>query len=63
MDKKIKSLNAQFRVGTIERNTRIALRAISGEPQVALGKEFNIRKQVVNKIVKRHYNQKKGGDS
>jgi len=54
MNKKIKSLNAQFRHGTIERNTIIALRALGGEPQVALAKEFHITKQMVNKIVKRH---------
>jgi len=54
MNKKIKSLNAQFRHGTIERNTIIALRALGGEPQVALAKEFHITKQMVNKIVKRY---------
>ncbi len=53
MSKKIKSLNAQFRLGTLERNTEIFLRALGGEPQVALAKEFNITKQMVNKIVKR----------
>ena len=53
MNKKIKSLNAQFKAGTIERNTEITLRALGGEPQVALAKEFGITKQMVNKIVKR----------
>lgn len=54
MKKKIKSLNAQFRWGTLERNTEIFLRALGGEPQVALAKEFGITKQMINKIVKRH---------
>ncbi len=54
MNRKIKSLNAQLRAGTIERNTEIALRALAGEPQVELAKEFNLTKQMVNKIVKRH---------
>ena len=54
MNKKIKSLNAQFKAGTIERNTEIALRALGGEPQVSLAREVNITKQMVNKIVKRH---------
>ena len=56
MNKKIKSLQAQFRLGTLQRNTEIALRAIGGEPQVLLAKEFNITKQMVNKIVKRYNN-------
>ncbi len=54
MNKKIKSLNAQFKMKTLERNTEIALRALGGEPQVALAEEFGISKQMVNKIVKRH---------
>ena len=54
MNRKIKSLNAQLRAGTIERNTEIALRALAGEPQVNLAKEFGVSKQMVNKIVKRH---------
>ncbi len=53
MNKKIKSLNAQLRHDTLERNTEIFLRVLGGEPQVALAKEFNITKQMVNKIVKR----------
>ena len=54
MNKKIKSLNAQLQAGTIERNAEIALRALAGEPQVALAKEFGICKQGVNRIVKRY---------
>ena len=56
MNKKIKSLNAELRVGTIERNTEISLRALAGEPQIALAKEFGISKQMVNKLVKRRRN-------
>ena len=54
VDKKIKSLSAQYRWGTLERNTEIALRALGGESQVALAKEFGVTKQMVNKIVKRY---------
>ena len=54
--KKIKSLNAQFRHGTLERNTEIFLRALGGEPQIALANEFGITKQAVNQIIKRRSN-------
>ena len=53
MKKKIKSLNAQYKAGTLERNTEIFLRVLGGEPQVALAKEFGITKQAINHIVKR----------
>ena len=58
MNKKIKSLGAQFRLGTLERNTEISLRALGGEAQVSLAREFRITKQRVNKIVKRYQDQK-----
>ena len=54
MNKNIKSLQAQFRLGTLQRNTEIALRALGGEPQISLAKEFAITKQMVSKIVKRY---------
>ena len=62
MNKKIISLNAQFRAGTIERNAEIALRALSGEPQVNLAQEFGISKQMVGKIVKRHTRKTEEGE-
>lgn len=54
MNKKIRSLNAQHRWGTLGRNTEIALRALGGEPQVRLAKEFDMSKQMISKIVKRY---------
>jgi len=57
MNKKIVSLNAQRRCGTLERNTEIALRALGGEPQVLLAKEFGITSQKVSWIVKRYSSQ------
>ena len=62
VNKKIKSLNAQLKAGTIERNTEIRLRVLGGEPQVGLAREFHITKQMVNKIIKR-YQKAKANDS
>ena len=54
----IKSLNAQFRAGNLERNTLIALRGLAGEPQVELAKEFGLTKQRINAILNRYLKMK-----
>ncbi len=51
MDKVIKSLARQHEKGTLQRNTTIALRALSGEKIIDLAAEYHLTHQRITNIV------------
>jgi Mor family transcriptional regulator len=50
MNRLTKSLNAQRRNGTLERNTTIALRVLAGDDVVSLAEEYGLSKAQIYMI-------------
>lgn len=54
MDKIVKSLNAQQRVGTLERNLNIVSRFLNGESPSRIAQDYHIPRQQVYKLAERY---------
>ena len=54
MDRVLKSLKEQERMGTLTRNTRIALRVEAGEKVGDLAEEFGLSRNAIYQIALRH---------